>query len=113
MHADKRQMLRDLTQSLQVRPNRVHVLSELGHCISSAVGADGFRLYLAESGDPESLTLYIGQDGKDDGEPIMQKIKSGQTVPTYVARTRETIRLSRGDVDPRFPEGLTKEASVA
>lgn len=44
VHADKRQMLQDLTHSLQLRPTKDHVLWELVSCISSAVGADGFRL---------------------------------------------------------------------
>ncbi|KAJ8950658.1 hypothetical protein NQ318_010859 [Aromia moschata] len=43
VHADKRQMLQDLTQSLQSKPTKDHVLWELAHCISSAVSADGFR----------------------------------------------------------------------
>lgn len=72
----------------------------------TAVGADGFRLYLAETGDPDILSLYVGSD---IGEPRLEKVKSGLTVPTYVARTREAIRLSRGDVDPRFPDGLSKK----
>lgn len=113
VHADKRQMLLDLTHSLQLRPTRAHVLWELANCISSAVGADDFRLYLAESGDPEILTLYMGQDCYENGEPKMQKVKSGLTVPTYVARTREAIRLSRGDVDARFPEGISTKVSFS
>ncbi|KAG4073640.1 hypothetical protein HA402_000864 [Bradysia odoriphaga] len=110
VHADKRQMLLDLTHSLQIRPTRSHVLWELANCISSAVGADGFRLYLAETGDPDILSLYIGSDV---GEPRLEKVKSGLTVPTYVARTREAIRLSRGDMDPRFPEGLSRKGEIA
>ncbi|KRT84221.1 hypothetical protein AMK59_992, partial [Oryctes borbonicus] len=43
VHADKRQMLQDLTHSLQLKPTKDHVLWELATCISSAVGADGFR----------------------------------------------------------------------
>lgn len=73
----------------------------------TAVGADGFRLYLAETGDPDILSLYIGSE--KGGEPRLEKVKCGLTVPTYVARTREAIRLSRGDVDARFPEGLSKK----
>lgn len=75
----------------------------------TAVGADGFRLYLAETGDPDVLSLYVGSD---IGEPRLEKVKSGLTVPTYVARTREAIRLSRGDVDPRFPDGLAKKVDI-
>lgn len=43
VHADKRQMLQDLTQSLQVKPTKDHVLWELANCICGAVNADGFR----------------------------------------------------------------------
>lgn len=105
-------MLLDLTHSLQVRPTRAHVLYELANCISSAVGADGFRLYLAETGDPDILTLYIGQNCCENGEPKMQKMKSGAiSIATYVARSREPIRLSKGDVDPRFPENIFSKVS--
>lgn len=114
VHADKRQMLQDLTHSLQLRPTKAHVLFELASCISSAVGADGFHLYLAESGDPDVLSLYLGQDSATEGmEPKVQKLKTGLTVPTYVARTREPVRLSRGDVDSRFPEGVGRQMDVA
>lgn len=103
VHADKRQMLLDLTHSLQSHPTKAHVLWELSNCISSAVGADSFRLYLAENGNADALNLYIGHDLMDNGEPRMQKVKSNShSVPTYVARTREPVRLSRGDSDPRF-----------
>lgn len=107
MHADKRQMLLDLTQSLQLRPTKAHVLWELSNCISSAVGADSFRLYLAESGNPDSLTLYFGNDLNDNGEPRVQKIScNGLSVPTYVARTREAVRLTRSEPDARFPDAF-------
>lgn len=43
VHADKRQMLQNLTQSLQMSPTKDHVLWELANCICSAVGADGFK----------------------------------------------------------------------
>ncbi|PSN39763.1 hypothetical protein C0J52_18546 [Blattella germanica] len=64
VHADKRQMLQELTKSLQQKPTKAHVLWELAGCICSAIGAEGYRLYLAERGDPESLGLYLGQDGR-------------------------------------------------
>lgn len=43
VHADKRQMLLDLTHSLKLKPTKDHVLWELANCICSAVNADGFR----------------------------------------------------------------------
>lgn len=57
-------MLQDLTQSLQQRPSVVHVLSELASCISSAVSADGYRLYLPDAGDDNNLCLYLGFETK-------------------------------------------------
>lgn len=107
MHADKRQMLLDLTHSLQLRPTKAHVLWELSNCISSAVGADSFRLYLADNGNPDTLTLYMGNDVAANGEPRMQKMATNsQSLPTYVARTREAVRLTKGDPDLRFPDAF-------
>lgn len=112
MHADKRQMLLDLTHSLQLHPTKAHVLWELSNCISSAVGADSFRLYLAENGSAEALNLYIGHDLMENGEPRMQKVRSNShSVPTYVARTREAVRLSKSDSDPRFPDSFDNDVS--
>lgn len=103
-------MLQDLTHSLQMRPTKATVLWELASCISSAVCADGFRLYLTETGDPEFLGLYLGQDCLDEnGEPQVQKIKTGLTIPSYVAKTRELVRMSKGDVDARFPDGVPSQ----
>lgn len=55
VHADKRQMLEDLTLSLQNKPTKDHVLWELASCISNAVGADGFHLYIPDSAHPDTL----------------------------------------------------------
>ncbi|KAK9500951.1 hypothetical protein O3M35_002108 [Rhynocoris fuscipes] len=93
VHADKRQMLQDLTQSLQQRPSVVHVLSELASCISSAVSADGYRLYIPDGSDDNNLCLYLGPD---------ECQRLGKAVlPSLVAKTKEPMRLSRGD--PNFP----------
>lgn len=71
------------------------------------MGADSFRLYLADNGNPDALNLYIGHDLMDNGEPKMQKIKcDSHSIPTYVARTREPVRISKDDQDPRFPESF-------
>lgn len=111
VHADKRQMLLDLTHSLQLRPTKAHVLWELANCISSAVGADTFRLYLSETSDPEVLTLYNWSEANTDVLPVKEKLKNPLTIPTYVARTREPVRLSKGDVDSRFPDGFLNSVS--
>ena len=46
VHADKRQMLQTLMNSLASQPQPGRILWELACCISSAVGADGFILHL-------------------------------------------------------------------
>ncbi|KAJ4431360.1 hypothetical protein ANN_19957, partial [Periplaneta americana] len=50
---------------------------------------------------------------KENGEAIVEKMTSGLTVPVYVARTREPLRLSKGSVDPRFPDGLPYTGDAA
>lgn len=100
-------MLLDMTHSLQFQPSKAHVLWELSNCISSAVGADSFRLYLAENGTADNLNLYIGNDLMENGEPQVQKVQTtSNSIPTYVARTREPVRISRGDNDLRFPNSF-------
>ncbi|XP_050315784.1 probable 3',5'-cyclic phosphodiesterase pde-5 isoform X2 [Anthonomus grandis grandis] len=113
VHADKRQMLQDLTHSLQNKPTKDHVLWELSNCISSAVGADGFRLYTVEkSKSPsEDIQLYIVLDSRsENGEIKVQKIKNGVEVPKYVANSLEPVRLSSNQDDPRFPKKIFQDA---
>lgn len=110
VHADKRQMLQDLTQSLQLRPTKTHVLWELSSCICSAVGGDCFRLFVVDSANtPDNLSLYLSMDDLDEeGQPHMQRLSSETAyVAQYVGRTREPVRLSRGVEDSRIPEGIT------
>ena len=114
VHADKRQMLQDLTYSLQLRPTKTHVLWELASCICSAVNADGFRLYICDGGEgSDSLSLCVGNNIVDEkGEFKMVKVKSDSVIATYVAKTRDPIRLSRGDNDKRFPEELLNKGEM-
>lgn len=57
VHADKRLMLQNLTQSLQMTPNKDHVLWELSNCICSAVSADGFKYVFITRGRKRKITL--------------------------------------------------------
>lgn len=110
VHADKRQMLQDLTQSLQLRPTKTHVLWELSSCICSAVGGDGFRLFIVDATQSaDHLTTFLGIDDIDsEGHPQFQKLKRRETAPIaqHVGKTREPIRFSRGDQDLRFTSGI-------
>ena len=106
VHADKRQMLEQLTQQLQMKPTKAHVLFELSSCISNAVGADGFRMYLVEDAS-DGLELMMDSEHFDEnGEAKIMKIHHDATIARYVASTREPIRFSRGDCDCRFPNGI-------
>lgn len=111
VHADKRQMLEQLTQQLQMKPTKAHVLFELSSCISNAVGADGFRMYLFDEAS-NALSLMMDSENFDkDGEPRIMKITHDATIARYVASTREPVRFSRGDCDCRFPNGISDRES--
>lgn len=71
-----------------------------------------FRLYLANSSEPDKLCNFLDPEcTSENGELNVQNTKSNITIPTYVARTQEPIRLSRGKVDSRFPDEVMEEVS--
>ncbi|CAG9768016.1 unnamed protein product [Ceutorhynchus assimilis] len=115
VHADKRQMLQELTHSLQLKPTKDHVLWELSNCISSAVSADGFRLYTVESSShPDDLQLFLVLGShNENGDLKLQKIQNGISIPIYVAETMEPVRLSRGQNDSRFPAEILDNGEMA
>lgn len=111
VHADKRQMLQDLINSLQLKPTKMHVLWELASCICSAVNADGFRLYLTDA-EAESLHLCLSNNFIDEnGDPKPLRMKSDAAIPNYVAKNREPIRFSKGDCDHRFEQTILDKVS--
>lgn len=112
MHADKRQMLLDLTQALQLHPTKGHILWELSNCIASAVGADSFRLYMVEDGNPDDLSLYIGEKAANGGSRFRDVHVEPDSVPSYVAHKRENIRTTKLDEDPRFAGSFRDSVSV-
>lgn len=106
VHADKRQMLEQLTQQLQMKPTKAHVLFELSSCISNAVGADGFRMYLVEDNSDVLVLMMDSEHLDENGEPRVMKIHHDASIARFVASTREPVRFSRGDCDCRFPNGI-------
>lgn len=97
-------MLQELTQSLRLHSKGKHVLWELIACISTAVGADGFRLYLSDANPQLALSLYLGEK---NGKPVIEVVDvKAAAIPYFVANTREPVRISRGDEDPRFPNAV-------
>ncbi|XP_026470475.1 probable 3',5'-cyclic phosphodiesterase pde-5 isoform X2 [Ctenocephalides felis] len=118
VHADKRQMLQDLTQSLHFRPAKSQVLWELANCISSAVGADGFNLYvinpdlMQNQKQPENhLLLHPGPEAvvNDKLKRSNGKTKTGGSIVRFVAKSREAVRWTRNNNDPRFLDNPTDE----
>lgn len=107
VHADKRQMLEQLTHQLQMKPTKAHVLFELSSCISSAVNADGFRLYLVEDAGNNLTFLMDSETFDENNDPKVQKITQPAIIPRFVASTREPVRVSRGDADPRFTNAIS------
>ncbi|CAL4103819.1 unnamed protein product, partial [Meganyctiphanes norvegica] len=109
VHADKRKMLQEMTQSLQIRPNKAHVLWELSQCISSAVSSEGFNMYLS---DPSSQMLTYYTESHPGRPGVLPEsggwsceIGSGTWLCAWVAATRQPVRVSNPTSDPRFPHG--------
>nr|XP_023028430.1 cAMP and cAMP-inhibited cGMP 3',5'-cyclic phosphodiesterase 10A-like [Leptinotarsa decemlineata] len=110
VHADKRKMLQSLTRKLQIKPSKDYVLWELANCISSAVNADGFRLFIVDKGDPNVLLLYPGEEHtQSSSAPHLQRMKKDISIALYVARTQQPVRLSRGKPDSRFSSEIMNE----
>lgn len=103
VHADKRQMLQQLTQQLQMKPTKAHVLFELSSCISNSVAADGFNLYLVEEGTTNLAFILNSENLDESGEARIMKITNDIPIARFVAETREPVRISRGERDCRFP----------
>lgn len=97
-HFESHQLIQDLSLTLQHHPTKYDVLVELGNCISSAINADGFTLFLADDGDDDSLYLYMGQNARGEASLTLAKPQDIE-VPLYVARERKAIRLSRNNGD--------------
>ncbi|KAG5880335.1 hypothetical protein JTB14_019814 [Gonioctena quinquepunctata] len=101
---------KELEENQPTKPTRDHVLWELANCISSAVSADGFRLYLVERGDPDALCLHMEPNpGSSNKSPSLQKMKKGINIPLYVAHNQTPVRLSRGQADSRFHSNIMDE----
>lgn len=86
--------------------------------MSSAVGADGFRIYIPDRAIKHGLKFGQSSDKHSDESNIrpissgsLEKYYSQKSIPRYVARTKEAVTLSRGIVDSRFPNGVSFEVN--
>lgn len=52
----------------------------------------------------------MGPDSQmENDKPQLYKLKTGVSIPCYVARTFEPVRISKGVQDPRFPDQIWDE----
>ncbi|GFV46467.1 cAMP and cAMP-inhibited cGMP 3',5'-cyclic phosphodiesterase 10A [Trichonephila clavipes] len=100
VHADKREMLQELTSSLFSYPNKGHVLSELANTVAAAVNATDWRLHVYDA-DTKKLCSF----GSNDNH--LKEFQVEDTIADYVMRTKETVRWKSTEKDNRFPEGLS------
>ncbi|GIY88255.1 probable 3',5'-cyclic phosphodiesterase pde-5 [Caerostris extrusa] len=100
VHADKREMLQELTSTLFTYPNKGRVLSELAKTVAAAVNASDWRLYFYDV-DSKKLCSFGSSDEYVEGFQVED------TVTDYVMKTKETVRWKSTEKDNRFPEGLS------
>ncbi|XP_055939166.1 probable 3',5'-cyclic phosphodiesterase pde-5 isoform X2 [Argiope bruennichi] len=100
VHADKREMLQELTSTLFSYPNKIRVLTELANTVASAVNASDWRLYIYDA-DTKKLCSF-GSDNE-----CLNDFQIEDTLADYVMKTKETVRCKSTDRDNRFPEGVS------
>ncbi|XP_030762448.1 probable 3',5'-cyclic phosphodiesterase pde-5 [Sitophilus oryzae] len=112
VHADKQEMLESLTHRLEEKPTQNHVLWELSKCICSAVGADGFKLFVVpQHPDKENLKLFAVTTS-ENGRLELNSTQN-ELIPLQVAGTKEPLRLTKDIDDDRFQIGVSGEDDVA
>ena len=63
--SNKRNMLEDLTGHLESKPsNKSHLLYELAQCISAAIDADHFNIYIHRT--EGNITKFAPEDVKEE-----------------------------------------------
>ena len=99
-------MLEDLTSNLISKPNnKAKLMYEVAACISAAVDADDFNLYIHET--EGQITLFSPQEEKAEAGPRSQQIRSGTSIAAHCAKVKDIIKTSLGVRDPRFPLGVS------
>ena len=94
-----------------MKPVKDHVLWELGNCISSAINADGFHLYIVDEYSKSLICLRIYDDDENSDKSLHgKKIKLKRpssgflkiTLAENVAEKRESVRLTKIDLEKSF-----------
>ncbi|CAM1293641.1 Uncharacterised protein g792 [Pycnogonum litorale] len=113
VHTDKKRMLQEMTHGLFTKPNPADVILELASCISSAVEADDFCLYLMDRSSGH-LSTYLSNTDRTAHELKYSDNSlspKGITFAEYVARHRTVIRTTEIEKNPLFPGGISVDNS--
>merc|ERR1740128_288600 len=89
-----------MTQHLIGTTNKAQIMWELANCISSAVEADDFNVYLVQT--EGEITQY----NPNTQSAKSQKIRSGTTLAAHCAKVKDVLRVNTATQDPRFPKGV-------
>ncbi|CAC5410938.1 PDE10 [Mytilus coruscus] len=109
---DRLQILAELAQCAV--DYRLQILAELAQCAVDSTSADGFNLYLADSNQqlyhhkvsPISSSRGSRTTDRPSEGSYIGNIETGTSLPSYVAKTKDTIRTNHVQGDMRFPAGL-------
>ncbi|XP_041358670.1 probable 3',5'-cyclic phosphodiesterase pde-5 isoform X2 [Gigantopelta aegis] len=105
IQTSKGRVLHEIAKEIQNPKGKAIILHELAACVSAAVNADGYNLYLVDEGKQEITYSPSSNSGKAF-ENSAERICLGRTVAAHVACTKEIVRIKDICADSRFPEGL-------
>lgn len=116
VQSSKWKVLHEMTRDISYQTDRLQILAELAQCSVDATNADGFNLYLADANQqlyyhkvsPPSSTRKsrLSEKYTHSTGTYIGNIEMGTSLPSYVAKTKDTIRTSHVQGDMRFPAGL-------
>ncbi|XP_021345248.1 probable 3',5'-cyclic phosphodiesterase pde-5 isoform X2 [Mizuhopecten yessoensis] len=105
VQSNKWKVLHKLTKDFNLHTSRSEILTELSTCAKNCVNADGFNLYLTD--EQKQLRYHTSYPtGRVRSSSFVGRTKTGMSLPDFVVLTRETIRLTELQQDPRYPKGL-------
>ncbi|XP_069128004.1 probable 3',5'-cyclic phosphodiesterase pde-5 isoform X4 [Argopecten irradians] len=106
VQSNKWKVLHKLTKDFNLHTSRSEILTELSTCAKNCVNADGFNLYLTDEQKQLRYHTSFPTGKRERSSSFVGRSKSGMSLPDFVALTRETIRLTELQHDPRYPRGL-------
>lgn len=105
-----------MTRDISYQTDKLQILAELAQCAVDSTSADGFNLYLANSSQQlyhhkvSPISSSRGSRSQDKHRSsvgaYIGNIETGTSLPSYVAKTKDTIRTNHVQGDMRFPAGL-------